>query len=144
MEQATHRRPGPLRWLLYAFGRGLPAEYRDWVLHDLTTDSWPVRQMLRSAVQMLPFVALLVLVIPGELWVRLVGAGGGALVGLLYALAFLEQSTEHRALKAGYPRGTLTAVRESLHADERAAARARYNARWRRTELPPTGTTPTE
>ena len=33
---------------------------------------------------LLPFVALLVLLVPGELWVRLAGAGGGAVVGLIY------------------------------------------------------------
>lgn len=137
MEQTTQRRPGPVRWLSYAFGRKLPPQYRDWVLHNLTDDGWQLRQMLHSVVQLVPFVVLLVLLVPGELWVRLAGAGGGAVVGLIYAVAFLEQTTEHRALKAGFPRGTLTAVREANHAEERAAARARYNAVWRRTELPP-------
>lgn len=44
-------RPGPLRRLLYAFGRGLPSRYREWVLHDRTTRTRPARQLLRSLVQ---------------------------------------------------------------------------------------------
>jgi len=126
------RRPGPVRWLLYAFGRGLPPQYRQWVLHDLTTDSWPARQLLRSLVQLLPFAVVLALFIPGELWVRLVAVLGGAVIGMIYAVAYLYESTEHRALKAGFPRDTLRTVREGAHADERAAAQRRYEERYRR------------
>jgi hypothetical protein len=137
MERSTRRRPGPVRWLLYAFGAGLPAEHRDWVLHDLTTRTWPLRQLLRSIVQVLPFAVVLAALLPGELWVRVLAVVGGVLVGMIYAFAYLYETTEHRAIKAGFPRGTLQAVRDAAHADERAAAQARYNARYRRTELPP-------
>jgi hypothetical protein len=75
------RRPGPLRWLWYAMGGGLPERYRDWVLHDVTTRTWALRQMLRSIVQLVPIGILLVLLVPGELWVRLVAVLGGAAVG---------------------------------------------------------------
>src|SRR5687767_11674981 len=51
--RGKRRMPGPVRWLLYAYGRGLPAEYREWVLHDLTTRTWALRQLLRSLVQAL-------------------------------------------------------------------------------------------
>lgn len=126
------RRPGPLRWVAYAFGAGLPAEYREWVLHDLTTRSWPARQLLRSVVQVLPFAVVLTALLPGELWVRIVAVVGGWLVGMIYAVAYLYETTEHRALKAGYPRGTLKAVRDAAHAEERAAAQLRYEQRYRR------------
>jgi hypothetical protein len=137
MNTSARRRPGPVRWLLYAFGRGLPAEYREWVLHDLTTRTWPARQLLRSVVQVLPFGLVLAAVLPGELWVRVMAVVGGALVGMIYAVAYLYETTEHRALKAGYPRGTLRHIRDAAHADERAAAQERYNQRYRRHELPP-------
>jgi hypothetical protein len=127
----TPPRPGPLRWLAYAFGARLPLRYREWVLHDLTTRTWPARQIVRSVVQVLPFAVLLALLLPGEPWVRLVAVGGGWLVGLIYALAYVYEATEHRAIKAGYPRGTLTAVREAAHAEEHAAAHARYVQRYR-------------
>lgn len=137
MDASTRRRPGPVRWLLYAFGRGLPPQYRDWVLHDLTTRTWPLRQVVRSLVQVLPFAVVLAVVLPGELWVRVLAVVGGALVGMIYTVAYLYETTEHRAIKAGFPRGTLKAVREAADADERAAAQARYDQRYRRGQLPP-------
>ncbi|MCO1655406.1 DUF5313 family protein [Pseudonocardia humida] len=137
MEARARRRPGPVRWLLYAFGRGLPAEHREWVLHDLTTRTWPARQLVRSVVQVLPFALVLAAVLPGELWVRVIAVIGGALVGMIYAVAYLYETTEHRAIKAGYPRGTLQHIRDAAHAEERARAQARYNERYRREQLPP-------
>ena len=137
MDASTRRRPGPVRWLLYAFGRGLPAEHREWVLHDLTTRTWPARQLLRSVVQVLPFGVLLAAVLPGQLWVRVLAVVGGAMVGMIYAAAYVYETTEHRAIKAGYPRGTLQRIRDAAHAEERAQAQARYNERYRRGELPP-------
>jgi hypothetical protein len=136
MDASTRRRPGPVRWLLYAFGRGLPPEHRDWVLHDLTTRTWPLRQMVRSVIQVLPFGVVLALLLPGELWVRVLAVVGGALVGLIYAAAYVYETTEHRARKAGFAPGALTAVREAAHAEERAAAQDRYNQRYRH-QLPP-------
>jgi uncharacterized protein DUF5313 len=134
MNTAKRLRPGPVRWLLYAFGRSLPPRYREWVLHDLTTWTWPARQLLRSVVQVLPFGLVLAVLLPGEPWVRIVAVVGGAMVGMIYAVAFLYETTEHRALKAGFPRGHLKQVREAAHADERAAAQARYELRYRRTD----------
>jgi Family of unknown function (DUF5313) len=128
----ARRRPGPAQWLRYALGGGLPAEYREWVLHDLTTRTWPARQLLRSLVQVLPIAVLVALVIPGELWVRIVAVLGGIAIGMIYAVAYLYESTEHRALKAGYPRGTLREMRTSADADDRAAAQRRYEERYRR------------
>jgi hypothetical protein len=128
----ARRRPGPAQWFRYALGGGLPAQYREWVLHDLTTSTWPARQLLRSLVQVLPIAVLVALVIPGELWVRLVAVLGGIAIGMIYAVAYLYESTEHRALKAGYPRGTLREIREAAGADDRAAAQRRYEERYRR------------
>jgi hypothetical protein len=132
MKTEKMRRPDPVRWLLYAFGRKLPAQYRAWVLHDLTVRTWPVRQLIRSLVQVLPFGLVLAAVLPGEPWVRIVAVLGGTAVGMIYAVAFVYETTEHRALKAGYPRGHLKQVREAATADERAAAQLRYEQRYRR------------
>jgi hypothetical protein len=113
------RRPGPIRWLWYALGGRLPAAYRQWVLHDLTCRTWPLRHLARLLAQLAPVVAVLVAVVPGPLWVRVMGALGGSVVGLLYSYVFLYEATERRAAKAGYPPGTLRVVRE-----ERRAGRA--------------------
>ncbi|HXV92936.1 MAG TPA: DUF5313 family protein [Pseudonocardia sp.] len=125
------RRPGPLRWFWYAVGGGLPPRYREWVLHDLTTRTWHVRQLLRALTQMLPVAVVVAVLIPGELWVRVLAVVGGAAVGMIYAVAYLYEATEHRALKAGYPRGTLQAIRDEAGAEERAAAERLYAQRYR-------------
>jgi hypothetical protein len=62
---AEVERPDPLRWYWYALGGGLPARHRAWVLHDLTTRTWQLRQLARSIVQVLPVSLLVVLFIPG-------------------------------------------------------------------------------
>jgi hypothetical protein len=98
-------RPNPLRWVGYAFGLGLPARNRTWVLHDVTTRTWVLRHLLRSLVQIVPFAVLLYLVVPGEPALRLAAITMGALVGLGYSAVLVEAATEHRAIKAGYPEG---------------------------------------
>lgn len=122
---ASTRRPGPVRWMWYAMGGRLPAAYREWVLHDVTCRTWPLRHLLRLLVQLVPVAVVLVVVIPGPLWVRLMAVVGGSLVGLLYSFVFLYEATEHRAGKAGYAHGTAARLRE-----ERRAARALATAAW--------------
>jgi hypothetical protein len=131
------KRPDPLRWLWYAMGGTLPPKNREWVLHDLTVRTWWLRQLFRSVVQILPVAVLILVFLPSELWVRVLAVVGGLSVGMIYAAAYLEESTEHRALKAGYARGTIKAVREEGGAGAREEAAARYAERYRR-DPPPT------
>lgn len=62
-------RPGPFRWVAYAYGARLPVRYSDWVLNDLTARTWFVRQLARTTVQCLP--ALLLLLLPGPMGLRI-------------------------------------------------------------------------
>ena len=73
--------------------------------------------------QLAPVAIVLVLLLPGPLWIRIIGAVGGSLVGLLYSFVFLYEATEGRAAKAGYLHGTLQEVRNERHT-ERALRRA--------------------
>jgi hypothetical protein len=116
-------RPGPLRWFWYAVGGRLPDRYRPWVLHDLTCRTWPLRHLARLVAQLAPVAIVLVLLLPGPLWIRVMGALGGSLVGLFYSFVFLYEATEGRAAKAGYPHGTLHEVRNERQT-ERALRRA--------------------
>jgi hypothetical protein len=125
-----------VRWVGYAFGARLPARHRAWVLHDLTTRHWRWRSLLRSLVQVLPIAVLVYLLLPAEPWVRVMAVLGGAAVGMIYAVAYLEEAAEHRALKAGYPRGALASVREGADAQARGSAAARYAQRYREGPTP--------
>ena len=124
-------RPGPLRWLWYAVGGGLPPRYRDWVLHDVTTSSWWLRQLVRSLVQALPVALVVALLIPGSPGIRLMAVAGGVVVALIYVLGFVDEAVERRAVKAGFPPGYAKAMREAADA-ERVAAERRYTERYRR------------
>jgi hypothetical protein len=124
-------RPGPLRWLWYALGGGLPPRYRDWVLHDVTASTWAWRQILRALVQALPVALVVALLIPGSPSIRLMAVAGGVFVAMIYVLAFIDEAVEHRSVKAGFPRGYAKAMREEARAPEREAAARRYDERYR-------------
>lgn len=125
------RRPGPGRWLLYALGKGLPPEYREWVLHDLTTRTWVLRHLLRTAVQLLPFAVLLYLFVPGSPSIRAAAVAGGLALGFFYSLAYMYETTEGRVIKAGYSGGTAGEIRDRRGAGGREEEARRYAERYR-------------
>jgi uncharacterized protein DUF5313 len=113
-------RPGPLRWLRYSLGGGLPEQYRDWVLHDVTCRTWALRQVLRSLLVVAPLVIVLLVFVPGPFWIRGLSALGGVTMGVIYSLGYLIETTEHRLVKAGYPVGTGERVREQQQTQRRS------------------------
>ncbi|HWO61462.1 MAG TPA: DUF5313 domain-containing protein [Umezawaea sp.] len=123
------RRPNPALWLWYAVGGRLPDRYREWVLHDVTARTWVLRHLVRGLVQMSPIFLLVLL--PGPLWVRLMSCLLGILVGFFYSITYMEQTTEQRLVKQGYPRGTGKATRRAAHSEEDDRAEAAYQARYR-------------
>jgi hypothetical protein len=105
------RRPTPLQWIWYAFGGGLPRALSPWVLADTTGRTWIWRHLARAVVQMSP-VVLACLAVPVPLAYRLSAAVGGLLVGLLFSIAFMTETIEHRVAKAGYETGTAARMRD--------------------------------
>ena len=105
-------RPAPHRWIWYALGGRLPERHRAWVLHDTTTGSWWLRHVLRSLVQMVVPIALILALLPASWGLRLAAAGGGVFLALIFSLAYMPETTENRVVKAGYPAGTAQAVRD--------------------------------
>ena len=99
------KRPGPWLWLRYAYGAALPERYREWVLHDVTAPTWILRHVLRGVVQFLPFAIVLLLVIPVDKGILATGIAMGALIGLLFSTAFVDNVAESRAMKGGLPGG---------------------------------------
>jgi hypothetical protein len=133
----TPSHPGPFRWLLYAFGGGLPAQYREWVLHDVTTRTWVLRHLFRTAVQLAPVAVALYVFMPGSPLIRLGAVLGGLALGFFYSLAYMYETTENRVLKAGYARGTAREIRDRRGGAGREEEERRYAERYR--QLPPSG-----
>ena len=119
-------RPNPVQWLWYALGGGLPRHLSPWVLADTTGGTWIWRHYARAMVQLLPVVVLCLLVPPVDLSYRVSAAVGGVLIGLLFSTAFMTETTEHRAVKAGYPPGTAGRLRAERAQRDRVERKARY------------------
>ena len=120
------QRPNPLQWVWYALGGGLPRELSPWVLADTTGRTWIVRHLLRAVVQMLPVVALCLFVVPVPLAYRLSAAVGGLFLGLMFSIAFMTETIEHRVAKAGYPPGTAARLRAERAERERVERHSPY------------------
>lgn len=126
------KRPNPFQWLWYAYGGRLPGRCREWVLHDLTCRTWVLRYLARALVQMSP--GLLILLLPGPLWVLAMSLLGGVLMGLFYSVSGMAETAEHRLAKHGYPVGTGRRVREEARGMLNAEQAARYAAIYRQGE----------
>ncbi|MFP5370346.1 MAG: DUF5313 family protein [Actinomycetes bacterium] len=131
-------RPAPHRWLWYALGGALPRRHRAWVLYDTTTDSWWLRHVARTLVQMSIPIALIYLLLPAPWELRAAVCGAGIFLGFIYSLAYMPETTENRVVKAGYPAGTATAARErsanlrqQQETQRRRTAAAKRAARYR-------------
>ncbi len=119
-------RPNPVQWLWYALGGGLPRRLSPWVLADTTGRTWILRHMLRAVVQVVPVMALCLLVPPVSLAYRLSAAFGGLMIALIFSMAFMTETIEHRAAKAGYPPGTAARLRAERAERDRLERRSAY------------------
>jgi hypothetical protein len=91
-----------------------------------------VRQIARALVQAFPVALVVGLLIPGSAMIRVLAVLGGVFVAMIYVVAFLDEAVEHRAMKAGYPRGFAKGLRDAARQPERDAAARRYDERYRR------------
>lgn len=119
-------RPTPLQWVRYALGGRLPRELSPWVLADTTEPGWVRRHLTRAVVQLLPVLVLCLVVVPVPLVYRVSAAFGGLLMGLVFSLAFMVETTEHRVAKAGYPPGTAARLRAERSEREQLERRSPY------------------
>ena len=104
-------RPNPLQWLWYAYGGRLPSRLREWVLYDTTSRTWALRHLSRTLAQCAP--SLLLVLLPGPVWLRLT-LPLMVLLGALYtSVSYIEETTEHRLAKHGYPLGMGREVRRA-------------------------------
>jgi hypothetical protein len=131
-------RPALHRWVWYAFGGALPARHRGWVLHDTTTRTWWLRHVVRMLVQLAIPIALMLALLPTGWALRLACAGGGLALALFYSVAYMPEAVENRVVKAGYPAGTATQVRDRAglvrqqqDSERKRVANAKRAARYR-------------
>jgi hypothetical protein len=96
------------------------------VLADTTGRTWIVRHLLRAVVQLAPFLAICVLAVPVPLSYRLSAAVGGLILGLMFSIAFMTETIEHRVAKAGYPPGTAARLRDQRAEHDRAERHSPY------------------
>jgi hypothetical protein len=120
------QRPTPLQWVGYALGTGLPKELSPWVLADTTGRTWVLRHLARALVQLAPVLVLCLVVVPVPFSYRASAAVGGLLLGLGFSLFLMEQTTEHRVVKAGYPPGTAERVRAERAERDRVERQSPY------------------
>jgi Family of unknown function (DUF5313) len=110
----------------YAYGGALPRDLAPWVLTDTTGRTWWLRHLARAVVQLLPLLVVCLLVVPVPLAYRVTVVVGGLVVGLIFSVAFMTETTEHRVAKAGYPAGTAARRREERAERERIERASPY------------------
>jgi hypothetical protein len=84
-----------------------------------------LRHVARALTQLAVPIALVLLLVPGAFWIRGLAALGGVFLGLFFSLAYMPETVEHRAVRAGYPVGTATAMRARAGQERETAASAR-------------------
>jgi hypothetical protein len=112
IEPLPRARPNPAQWLWYAFWGPLPDRYRTWVLYDATCATWILRHLARILTIAVPPVVTVVVFLPGPLHLRVLTAFVAGAGAFLFTAVWVNEATEHRLLRAGWPPGTGPEVRE--------------------------------
>ena len=112
LEPTPRIRPDPLRWLWYAAWGPLPDRHRLWVLYDTTCDTWVLRYFARLLVVVLPPAAAIAIFLPGPHGIGVLTAVMCASLAILLTGVWVNESTEHRLVQAGWPWDAGSALRE--------------------------------
>jgi hypothetical protein len=124
--RTEHERPTVPQWIWYAFGGRLPRRLSPWVLHDTTARTWVLRHLARAVVQLVPVLVVCLVAIPVPFGYRASAAGGGLILALMFSVAYMTETTEHRVAKAGYEAGTAARLREERAERDRQERMAPY------------------
>jgi len=94
------KRPQPIQFIGYVFGRRLPDEYRDWVRNDLAGPGAVRRHVIRWAIP--PFLVLAPFwLLPASLYVHMEMTAPIYIWALLISLALNKVWRRHRLLQHG-------------------------------------------
>ncbi|QNG18938.1 DUF5313 domain-containing protein [Rhodococcus triatomae] len=119
------RRPGPLQWLGYAFGRTLPDSQRDWVRNDLVGNHAVARHLVRSMAPFVPVFAAFAL-FPGPVALRASMVLLGVLLALFYSVAYMAQNRARRLERHGLPADLENPKAARRHENERRTYERRH------------------
>jgi hypothetical protein len=100
------------------------------VFRDTTSRTWVLRHLVRALVQLAVPIALVLLLLPGPFWIRGMAAIGGVLLGLIFSVAYMTETVEHRLVQAGYPVGSAAAAHQETarQRDRERSVRVRASA----------------
>ncbi|MBJ8345887.1 DUF5313 family protein [Antrihabitans sp. YC2-6] len=119
------KRPNPIQWLGYAWGRKLPDEMRDWVRNDLTGRFAITKHLVRGMVPFAPIFVVFML-FPGPLALRGAMTLLALLLALFYCGAYRNQNRAHRLALHGLPVDLEDATTTARRASERAVYEAQH------------------
>lgn len=111
-EPRRRPRPNLLQWLGYAFWRPLPDRYSGWVLYDATCSTWVLRHAARLLTVLAVPVAAIAIFVPAPVDVRVPTALAAGALSFIYAGVWINESTEHRLVRAGWPASVASRIRE--------------------------------
>ncbi len=108
---APRIRPNPLLWLWYAYWGNLPQRYALWVLYDTTCSTWVARHLARLVAAAALPVAAIAIFLPAAPQLRALTAFVAGASALLFTAIWINESSEHRLIQAGYRWGVGSELR---------------------------------
>ena len=108
---APRVRPNPALWLWYAYWGRLPARHSIWVLYDTTCSTWVARHLARIVAAAATRIAAIAIFLPASGPVRALTACVTGAWAVLYTAVWINESTEHRLIQAGYDWPLASALR---------------------------------
>ncbi|MBP1818388.1 DUF5313 domain-containing protein [Mycobacterium sp. OAE908] len=133
-------RPSPLQYIGYAYGRSLPAEFRDWVRNDLAGPGAVRRHMVRAAIP--PFLVLAPFwLLPASLYVHTEMTAPIYIWALLMSLALNKVWRRHRLAQHGLDPNLVDEINREKNARVHEEYIRRYGprpeaARWQSNSSP--------
>jgi hypothetical protein len=123
-------RPRGIHLVWYALGGSLPSRHHSWVLGDLTCRTWWLRHFARTAVVVVPLLAVYLAFVPASLGIRLLTGLTFAAAGFVFSFVNILVDTDRRAVRAGHASGLAEQIRNT-----RAAERHRVTSYQRRERI---------
>ena len=134
------KKPGPLQFIAYAYGKRLPDSMKEWVAHDLADNGAVRRHMIRMAIPPL-FILAPFWLLPASLYVHLEMTAPIYIWAILMALALNKVWRRHRLAQHGLDPNLVDQIRRKKDAAMHEAYARKYGprpeeARWQSNSSP--------